>query len=145
MERRERPVRARRDYVNLVFNRDEQIAAWVSEKLGQSIVQPFTTLGWVDQFGRPGGCVFNNKDAANIDLTFAMDGLMDRGVMRAIAHYVFIQSGCARVTMKTRKSNERAIRAARIAGFEFETNLERWYGAEDGVQFKMTSDRCRWI
>lgn len=65
--------------------------------------------------------------------------------MRAIGHYVFRQLGCARVTMKTRKSNKRACKAARIAGFQFETILKNWYGDEDGVQFKMTSDKCRWI
>lgn len=131
--------------MNLILGSDADIAAFVSERIGQPIVQPFTAIGWFDQKGRLGGCVFNNKDAANIDLTFAMDGLMDRGVMRAIGHYVFKQLGCARVTMKTRKSNKRACRAAHISGFQFEATLKRWYGDEDGVQFKMTSDKCRWI
>lgn len=131
--------------MRLIFGRDAEVAEWVSERIGQPICPPFTALGWVDQFGRLGACVFNNRDAANIDLTFAMDGLMGRDVMRAIAHYVFVQLGCSRVTMKTRKSNKRACRAAHIAGFKFETTLSRWYGSEDGVQFKMTSDKCRWI
>lgn len=131
--------------MRLIFGCDEQIAALVSERIGQPVVPPFTTLGWFDQKGRAGGCVFNNKDAANVDLTFAIDGTMDRGVIRAIAHYVFKQLGCSRVTMKTRKSNKRAARAARIAGFKYETSLARWYGDEDGIQFKMTSDKCRWL
>lgn len=131
--------------MKLIFGCDDEVAKWASGRLGFPIFPPFTALGWIDHRGRMGGCVFNNKEAANIDLTFAMDGLMDRSVMRAIAHYVFVQMGCARVTMKTRKSNKRAIRAARIAGFKYETTLEHWYGSENGLQFKMTSEQCRWL
>lgn len=132
--------------MQLLLGLDAEVAQWVSQRTGTPFYQPVAAIGWADKDNNvAGGCVFHNYDHSNIDLAIAVDRPVTRGVIRAICHYVFVQLGCQRATIRTRKSNKAACRGAQKLGFKYECSLERWFGSENGVQFKMTRDNCRWI
>lgn len=52
---------------------------------------------------------------------------------------------CQRATAITRASNADAQRALIKLGFTFETDLGRWFGAEDGMCFRMYREDCKWL
>jgi RimJ/RimL family protein N-acetyltransferase len=132
--------------LKLVIGHDEIVGRWVSEKIGTVFYQPIATIGWVDARGDlVGGCAFHNYEIANIDLAVATTRPVTRGVIRAICHYVFVQLGCERITIRMRRSNKRGIKSAHKLGFVFEATLEKWFAPENGVQLKMMRSNCKWI
>ena len=132
--------------MRLVFGQDEIVGGWVAGLIGRPFYQPISTIGWVDANGDlVGGVAFHNYEIANIDLAIAVTRPVTRGIIRACCHYVFIQLGCDRMTIRLRRSNKRGIRSAHKLGFKFECTLERWFGTENGVQLKMLRDSCKWI
>jgi RimJ/RimL family protein N-acetyltransferase len=132
--------------VRLILGQDELLGRWVSEQIGRPFKMPDAAIGWVGSSGAlVGACAFHNYEIHNIDLAVATVRPVTRGAIRAICHYVFAQLNCQRITIRMRKSDKRGIRSAHKLGFQFETTLDRWYGAEKGVQLKMLRETCRWI
>ncbi len=132
--------------MNLLFGQDKLVSEFVSEKTGRPFTPPFVTIGWVDKKNNlVGGAVFNNYELSNIELSVATDRPVTRGILRALAYYVFVQLACYRLTIRSRVSNKAACKGARKLGFKYECTLEKWFGPEDGVQFKLTPENCKWI
>lgn len=75
----------------------------------------------------------------------AARGLGGRHFIRSIFQVGFMEWGCLRATAITRATNEKAQRALVQLGFTFETDLGRWFGAEDGMCFRMYREDCRWL
>jgi len=72
-------------------------------------------------------------------------GLGGRQFIRSIFDVGFRQWQCERATAITRASNAAAQRALVKLGFTFETDLGRWFGAEDGMCFRMYREDCKWL
>ena len=93
-----------------------------------------------------GGAVFNNWNGANIDLTIAMDAPPTRGIIRALQHYVFVQSGATRVSALTRRSNKRVQKLLPRLGFAFEGTRKRYFGphrADDAFAYGLLPENMR--
>ena len=106
-----------------------QIAEWVSIRVNAPIIPPYVAIGMTeDERLYCGGVIFNNWNGANIELTIAMDCPVTRGILRAIYHYVFIQSKATRLTAHTRRDNAKARRLLPRLGFQFEGVAKRYYG-----------------
>lgn len=72
-------------------------------------------------------------------------GLGGRHFIRTIFRVGFVEWKCLRATAITRATNEKAQRALVQLGFTFETDLGRWFGAEDGMCFRMYREDCKWL
>lgn len=117
--------------MRLVFKEDEKVASFVSDRIGHVISPPFVAIGMTADGKRYcGGAVFNNWNGSNIEITVAMDKPVSRGVIRALHHYVFVQSKATRVTAHTRRSNKKAQRVLPRLGFKFEGIAKRYFGPE---------------
>lgn len=124
---------------------NRQIAEWAAKELGVTFAEPFLALAVVDV--RPeiiGAVVLNNYDGHNIDLSGVGEGAFTPAVVRHLARYVFNERGCARVTLKTKRSNSRA---RKLLGkhFTYEATLKRGFGSEDALLFRMLRDECPWL
>jgi hypothetical protein len=135
--------------MRLLFGHDEAVAGFVGQGLGIVIHPPFTAIGIVSDDGLSGGMVFNNFNGSNIDLTVYTVRPATRGVIRAAAHYVFIQLGCNRISATTRRSNKRACKAIVKLGFTYEATRKQWFGpnrADDGIAYVMTREQAgKWL
>lgn len=135
--------------MRLVFGADAQVAEWVSQRIGHIISPPYVAIGATDDDRTYcGGFVFNNWNGANIELTAALDVPLTRGVLRAIRHYVFVQSKATRLSVHTKRSNKRVRRLMPRLGFEFEGIAKRYFGptkADDAFVFAFYSDTTRKI
>ena len=72
-------------------------------------------------------------------------GLGGRHFIRTIFRVGFVEWKCLRATAITRASNAAAQCALVKLGFTFETDLGRWFGAEDGMCFRMYREDCKWL
>jgi RimJ/RimL family protein N-acetyltransferase len=136
--------------MNLLFGHDETVAEWVGRVVGKPFHAPYTAIGIIDREGTlRGGFVFNNHhDAASIELSLA-GNVASRSAWRGVLHYVFVQLGCKRLSIHTRKSNKAVRKQAPRLGFKFEGIARSLYGDEDGLCYSLTANdlapfRSRW-
>lgn len=133
--------------MNLVFSRDDEVAAWVAERVGSIIAKPYVGIGATrDGATFCTGVVFNNWNGHNIEITLASDGGLTRGVIRGIYHYLFVQSKAGRVTAHTRRSNKIMRRMLPRFGFIEESVAKRFYGPnkrDDAFVFALFSENAR--
>jgi RimJ/RimL family protein N-acetyltransferase len=128
----------------LVFDRDVEVAEFVGNLIGKKIVPPFASMG-VERDGKlVGGAIFNNWTGADIEMTLAGPGMLSRGVMRALAHYAFVQAGCRRVSMTVRLSNSLVRKLAKRCGFRIEGIKRHGYPDEDAIIFGLLADDFPW-
>jgi RimJ/RimL family protein N-acetyltransferase len=125
--------------LNLIFDQAERVAAYVSEKIGAPCSGPLVAVG-LSQDGQTlcGGAVFNNWTGANIELGFACDVPLTRGLLKAFNHYVFIQLKATRCTAITKRSNKRTRKILERVGFLFEGVSPKYFGpnkSQDGFRY----------
>lgn len=122
-----------------------EVQGYIERTLGVTIAPPTRAFGFVDSAGRPlCAVVFNDYNGANIELTMVAER-MTRGVLRYLAHYAFVKNGCRRLTVRTRKRNKPAIRAAQRLGFQYEAVVKRYFPDDDAVMFRMFRETCPWL
>ncbi len=131
--------------MHLVFGRDGEVADLVGYLTGLRFSPPFVALGIARNDGLIGGAVFNGFNGADIHLSMAGPGILSRGVMRALAHYAFVQAGCRRVSMTVRTSNVTVHRLARRCGFQIEGVKERGYPDEDAIMYGLLPEKFPWL
>lgn len=125
----------------------DAIAHYVASKLRVKISPPFQAIGFLTDDKRPmSAFVFNDYSDANIELTvFAEPGGISRGVLRYVANYVFVKSGCRRLTVRTKKRNKRVLQLAPRYGFKYESVAKHFYADDDAVVFRMLKSDCIWL
>lgn len=119
------------------------VAAFVADHLQRPIVPPFTAIGVERRGDLVAGAVFNNYNRWNIDVTVYGPGAFYRGVMRALAHYAFVQLKVGRVTASTQRDNIKAQTMLLQFGFKKEAEQERYFGPsidQDAFVYRMTID-----
>jgi RimJ/RimL family protein N-acetyltransferase len=125
---------------SLVFDQ-QAVADWVGKLNGKPFDPPFSAFGVINSDGRlTGGFVFNNFTQTAVELSLAGRGIASRPAWRSVLHYVFVQLGCARLQVHTRRSNKAVASQAPKMGFRFEGVARRMYGDEDGLCFSLTVD-----
>jgi hypothetical protein len=92
---------------------------------------PYTAIGFLDRTGAivAGFVFYGYVPGGNIDMAGACRGRLTRGVLRAIAHYAFEQSGARASRCARRRALTSAIDQLKRAGFKPEAVSPDWYGA----------------
>jgi hypothetical protein len=132
-------------FSRLVLDADDELAAWLGERLGLKFVPPFTTIGFANEDGIQAVALFNNYTGTDIELTLHADGMMDRHMCRVISDMVFNVNGCARCTARTRADNPRALKVLKVAGWKQEGVLREYFSGTDAVLFGMLKRECRFL
>ena len=134
----------------LVYGHDDQIAEWVSIKLGGVYFENFKAIGVIENNELIAGVVYNNyhekppmieASIASINPKWAT-----KSNLRAFFAYPFtqlnvnrLQAGCSRKS----KKNKRFL--ARL-GFQFEGYArEAYLNGIDAAVFSMLKNECKWI
>lgn len=135
--------------MNLIAPHDPQqnreFAEWAAKELNVTFSEPFLAYAIVDaRTVIIGAVVLNNYDGFNVDLSGVGEGAFTPRIVRSIASHVFDELKCARITLKTRRSNKVA---RKLLGrhFKFEVTLRHGFGTEDAFQFRMCRDECPWL
>ncbi len=137
--------------MKLLFGQNEYVADYVSAGLGIPIRGPYTAIGVISTKGDlVGGIVFHAFNGSVIEMTAYCPQSMKRGVIRGIAHYVFVQLGCNRMYARTKRSNKAMCRMFPKIGFSFKCVLEQHFGPEksdDAVLYSISKDVAlkRWL
>jgi RimJ/RimL family protein N-acetyltransferase len=127
--------------LNLVFDRQYEIVAYLQERLETVLHPPFTTIG-IDEGGRiVGGWLFNDYNGHNVEISVALDRPLTRGMIRAVQNYVFEQLKCRRVTARCREKNEKSAKLIRRLGFHHEGRQPFYYGDDAAVIFGLTASK----
>lgn len=129
------------------------IAQWAGDKLGVTFFPPYLALGIVpDNIGNyppwsqlAGAVICADNTDANIELSVYAPGSLTPGIVRDLAHYVFVQLGKERLTLRTKRSNKRA-RKVLARHFKYECTAVNWFARnEDAIVFRMLRDECKWL
>ena len=125
----------------ILIGHDQVVADWVAKAIKKQFCPPYTAIGTVDADGRlTGGAVFTNYTGDAVELSIAGGGVVNRAAWRAIAHYVFEQMGCSRLTIHTSAKNKRVRRMAPKFGFVFEGTARNLYGSVNGLCYSLVRD-----
>lgn len=126
--------------MNLVFGQDQRVADYVTSKTMAKFSAPFTTIGIEDKGGALiGGFIFNDYTGSSIHMSLAGSAAIKRSIWAAVANYVFVQSGCSRLEIKTSKGNRMVRKIAPRFGFRFEGVAKDYYGeGHDALMFALT-------
>lgn len=127
---------------NLLFGHDQTVADWIAKQAnGKPFHQPFDAFGLVDATGRlVGGFIFTGFNGHSIELSLAGKAVASRGGMAAVLQYVFVQLGCTRMQMHTRRHHKRVLRQLNKLGMKYEGIARRFYGRDDAVCYALTTD-----
>jgi RimJ/RimL family protein N-acetyltransferase len=130
----------------IVTGQSEAIAKWLEARLGQAFIPPYEAVGILNGKGqRIGAVVLNDYAERNIELTAYGPGAFQRGVIRALARYCFVQLGCNRVTFRTRASNLYVRRVIEKHGAKQEGTLRDWYDDDDAIVYGLLKHECRFL
>lgn len=124
------------------------VKAYIERCLRTKLSDPCIVLGFVtSDRSRPLCAVLlNSYTGANIDLSVVAEpGGATLGVIRYLCDYVFVQLGCRRLTVRTRKRNKLVQKMARRCGFTFEAVAKHHYHDDDAVVFRMLKHECKWL
>ncbi len=131
---------------HLLLYADAIVGRWMSEKMGQTFIAPFTAigiLGWNGQL--VGGMLFNQYVEGDIEVTCYAPGRLHRGALKAGCAYVFDTLKCNRMSARTRASSLAVQVVLRKIGFQQEGTLREYYtDGEDAVLFGMLKRECKW-
>jgi len=124
--------------VNLIFGQDQAIGEWVARRIphmyGRSF-ENFVAIG-VAIDGKPAaGVVYSDwmPEAGTMQISMAADTprWAGKGVIAALLHYPFEQSGVNKLWTSTPQKNERAIKFNLGVGFTREAILRHQYGRKN--------------
>ena len=136
--------------MRLVLGQDEAVGVFASQKLGVSIIPPYTSMGIVDDADQLiGAIVYNGYNGSNIEISFYGPGCMTRRVIRAAFAYPFEQLNVLRLTGRTKRSNREMCKLFPRLGFTFEATLKHYYGpsrGDDAILYRMTkAEADKWL
>jgi RimJ/RimL family protein N-acetyltransferase len=131
----------------LLLFADRGVGDFMSEKMGQDFLPPYSTIGIIGPDGQLcGGMLFNQYVEGDVELTIYAPGRLHRGAIRAGFAYVFLTLGCNRLSARTRASSLAVQVVLRKAGFQQEGTLREYYtDGEDAVLFGILKRNCKWL
>jgi len=153
VEERQHSHEAGRHGLTLVFDRDDDVAAWVAERLPIPFAPeefgPCTTIGMADRNGKlVAGCVYHRWRRFDCEVTFA--SVTPRWTLpqnvTPLFHYPFVQRTCTRITLIIGANNRNAVQTNLRLGFRVEGVHPRAYdGVNDAISLGMLVENCPWI
>ncbi len=135
----------------IVLDKDEFVGPWVFGHIGRLWIPGMgRTLGWAGPDNEiVAGVTFTNFDGFNVWFdcaAVAKSRWLDRRGMFAIFHYVFEQLDCVRCSAMIPEDNEKSLKLAQAAGFEYEATLSRAApNNKNMLVFRMFKEDCRWL
>jgi RimJ/RimL family protein N-acetyltransferase len=133
--------------MKMLLGHDVAVAEWIGNRIGDPIIPPYTALGWLDDDGTlaVGFVFFGYVPGGNIEMGLAATGKLTRGILSAVADYVFRQAGAKRITARCKRRNTKAHNMLKRAGFVQECVCRDYYHDDDAVQFRLTKSGCKWL
>ena len=123
-------VDARRD--------DAGAKEYLDKALDANFVDPFCGFTIINEKGAiVGAFIFNTFTDCNIDISLACEEMLTLRVVRFMARIAFLDLKVKRVTARTRAKNEKAIKAIKQVGFEFECLVRDYFKDDDCAMFGM--------
>lgn len=128
----------------MIVDQPERFAKWVFERYPKANDSTdFQAIGLVDGERTMAAFVVNQYDGTDAQISV----VTEPGVlwarpkwMRALANYVFVQLGCARLSAHVQVSNFRSCQAAERIGFSIEG-----FKRPDTVMYGMLKQECRYL
>lgn len=129
-----------RSLPDLILDHDDQIAAWVSDRVPHNRGRGFGACRAIgvglDGVVIAGFVYFNfQPEAGHIEMGLAADcpRWATRRVIHDLLRFPFVICDCQRVTLVTSEDNQKALRVAEATGFRREALLERAYGRDENA------------
>ena len=117
---------------------DPRFRPWLEARLGTELAPDAQFMGVITE-KIVAAAAFSHYTGHDIELSVAAEpGGGSKRFLSALFAYAFDQAGCARVTVRTRASNVRAIRLAKRIGFQQEGVLRDGFGNEDAIILGLT-------
>lgn len=139
----------------LIYGRDREIAAWVSqelEKIGEGhfdfAPNSYRAIGVARRDKIISGTVYSNYRHGNIEITMASTDprWASKENFRALLAYPFIQLGCRRVTCLVKATNQPVRAFLCRLGFHEEGICRQVFDdGSDAAVLGMLRSECRWI
>jgi RimJ/RimL family protein N-acetyltransferase len=138
----------------LVFGRDQEVAAWVAQRMPTPVhFDKFAAIGVARGGKLIAGCVYTDFHQMpfgnDIRISFAADDprWARKGIIGALLAYPMKQLGCVRVTTIIGRKNKRARRFNEGLGFILEGVCRRAYdGRQDACVYALYRDAAlRWV
>lgn len=124
--------------MNLCFNRIHDTVAYLECRLNTVFNPPYSVIG-IEKNGKiVGGCLFNDYNGHNVEITVALDVPLLPGIVRAARHYLFEQMRVKRVTGRCRESNVKSAKIMSRMGFLLEGRQPFYYGDEAAILYGYT-------
>ncbi len=129
------------------INEPERVAKWAAEQLSVTgFHQPYTAFGSVNEHDEiTAAAVFNNYTGIDIEVTVVGKGKFTRLMWMIVLDCIWVENKCTRCTMRTRESNEQAIKVCIHFGARVEGRLRKYYGTEDAVILGLLKEECRYV
>ena len=153
MDGGQRRDETRRHGLSLVFDKDEEVAAWVASKLpvpfNPADFGPCATIGMSDKNGKlVAGCVYHRWRGFDCEVTFA--SMTPRWVLpqnlTPLFHYPFVQRGLSRLTLIIGANNRVAVKTNLRIGFKVEGVARKAYdGTNDAIILGMLREECPYL
>jgi len=123
------------------------VAAYILQSvLGIGFAQPFSGFVISNERGMPvGAFLFNNYSGPNVELTICCDVPLGVRATRFIARMAFVELGARRITVHTRVSNARTIKAIQALGFICEGVRRDYFADEDAMAYALLKSEQRLI
>jgi RimJ/RimL family protein N-acetyltransferase len=120
----------------LLFGHDQSVADWVAERLphlGSCGFKECSAIGVVGAGGKPlAGVVYHDfqPECGTIQISMAADSPVwaQKGTIRALLHYPFIQLGAFKAWIAVALDNTKGLKTFRHVGFRREAVLAHQFG-----------------
>ena len=121
---------------------DDRVARFVGERVGASIVPPYTAMGIEHEGEIIAGVVFNHYERFDVHATVAGRGFT-KGFLADVGEYVFGQLKCIRITVITEQP--KVVRIAERLGGQVEGLLRNHFGPDrDGFLVGILKEDYPW-
>ena len=133
---------------SVLLGADEEVAAWVAQRVPEFEPQKYVALGVVRGDRFVGGAVFHNFRKHDIEVVVAFDDPRWAlpGTLRALFAYPFVTLGCVRLTALIARKNKRSRRLTEGLGFRLEGVARRAFdGRQDAMIYGMLRDECKFL
>ena len=125
---------------------DEYVAGWMAERMGETIIPPYTAFATVSADGQlMAGVLFNQFNEGSVEVSLYAPRHVSRGLLRAAAAYAFRDLQCNRITARTRASSLSVQKFIERVGFRKEGVIRSYYrSGEDSILYGMLRSECKW-
>jgi RimJ/RimL family protein N-acetyltransferase len=135
--------------MRLVCDRQAELLEWAKRRMPLLNIEGSAAAIGVEQNGvLLAVAAFDRYRGHDIEISFAADSprWAQRGVIRGIFHYPFVQLGCVRLTTITAENNTRARRLDEGLGFVLEgVHPNGLAPGVAAVSYGMQRSECKWL